>query len=634
MKTIAVFISEYSIGNNPSIINLLDLLADKYKVDLYLKSVSLKKSSILKKKNLKVISLDKSRLSKFFDNLKLNLKTKKYHKYLSIDPHGFYLCKKLFPESNPIYYSLELYMSYDYFGLLYPKYVMDRERKEINSIKGLMIQSEEKEKLFRSDYGLDEKIPSLILPVTYKGASIPEKSAFLREKYNIDKNKKIALHLGGIAEWFSCIEIALIFSKLPDWVLFFQGYPDQVYVEKFKKILADQNVTNVIISEENYSEIDDVNKILMSCDLGIAWYNDISIGFRTAGKSSGKISSYLKFGLPVIAKKYNSTFDAIQNTNSGICVDNFDEIPDAVDKIEKDYNIYSQNALLEYDKNYRFENYEEKILEFIEFETMQNSLAHQSYWDKGYENYNFQPVLKDDMLIKWLKKYLSSGKGKYVEIGCFPGRYLTFFGKLGYQLNGIDLTPKVEKDLPDWLKESGYEVGKFVKADFLTYNFVEKFDIVSSFGFIEHFHNWQDVLKKHAELVKEGGYIVVTAPNFYGLLQRLLHITLDKENYNRHNINSMRPDLWAEILKKEGFEIINQSYFGKFDFWVDIQKRNLLQKIILGCILSSIRTFRKLLPENKKLYSPYCGVIARKISSVRSCLVKVESPCQASRLQL
>jgi hypothetical protein len=48
-------------------------------------------------------------------------------------------------------------------------------------------------------------------------------------------------------------------------------------------------------------------------------------------------------------------------------VDSFNEIPDAVDKIEEHYDKFSQNALFEYDRYYRFENYREKILEFIKY---------------------------------------------------------------------------------------------------------------------------------------------------------------------------------------------------------------------------------------------------------------------------
>jgi len=365
LNKIAIFISNYTIGNNPSIVNLLEFLSDKYWVDLYLRSVSLKNVNVLRKKNINIIELKRK---SFFRHLRLKQKARTgyYKSYICIDPHGFVLCKDLFPESRPIYYSLELYMKKDHFGLSYSRDVMEKERKEIGRIKGLIIQSKEKESLFRKDYNLTDLIPSLIIPVTYNGASVKKKSQLIRDRFNIHENKKIALHLGGIASWFSCIELAVSFSKLSAWVLFFQGYPDTEYLSRLKTVIAQNNILNVIISEELYDSIDDVDSVVMACDLGVAWYNDISIGFRTAGKSSGKIAAYLKFGLPVVAKKYPSTYDAIENTVCGVCIDDFDEIRNAVYKIEERYSEYSQNARTEYDKTYRFENYKNKLLDFIE----------------------------------------------------------------------------------------------------------------------------------------------------------------------------------------------------------------------------------------------------------------------------
>jgi len=365
IKRIAVFIAYYSIGNSPSILNLLDLLSDRYKVDLFLQSVDLLKADVLQKCNTNIIfpghfpsfSYLKTRAKSVFTS---------YHRYICIDPHGFVLCKKLFPDSRPIYYSLELHMKNDHYGLFYPQNVMESERRQINNISGLMIQSREKELLFRQDYSLSPDIPTLVLPITYKGQSVREKSPRIRDRYGIPDIKKIALHLGGIAPWFSCIEIAIAFSRLENWVLLFHGYSEQKYLDELKKTLIRLDTKNVIISDTVFDSLDDVNPIIQSCDVGIAWYKDISIGFRTAGKSSGKIPAYLKFGLPVIATKYPSTIEALEKTGCGVCIDTIDEIATALKAIEKDYATYSENACAEYDRTYRFEIYRGIIIEFIE----------------------------------------------------------------------------------------------------------------------------------------------------------------------------------------------------------------------------------------------------------------------------
>jgi glycosyltransferase involved in cell wall biosynthesis len=352
MDRIAVFISHYSIANSPSIVNLLDFLNGRYKVDVYLRRVALTDCPVLRRKNIRTIKIKNA-----ICLLKLRCLFRRYKELIAIDPHGFLLCKDLFPHSRPIYYSLELYLSYDHFGLHYPEEVRHAERSQIGDIKALIIQSQEKEKLFRLDYSLTAEIPALILPVTYSGPSDRSKSTFLKKKYGFKENTKIALHLGGIAEWFSCLEMTREFAKLKDWILFFQGYGHPPYVAVIKEYIRSHDIKNVIISEETYEDITIVDDIIKSCHIGIAWYNDISTGFRVAGWSSGKISAYMRFGLPVIAKAYQSTNEVIQDNNAGICINHIHEIKRAVDSIEIKYQYYSVNSATTYDKYFNFNSY-------------------------------------------------------------------------------------------------------------------------------------------------------------------------------------------------------------------------------------------------------------------------------------
>jgi len=380
MEMVAVFLGEYVVNSSPAILNLLGFLSETHEVHFYFRNVALVRNiPVLKEKNIKVISLDTPTsvgyrmaiplyLRNFVRrlNLKLKLFPHNYSAFIVIDPHGFVLCKEYFPQARPVYYSLELYMSYDHYGLYYPKELMDFERRDINKTSGLIIQSEGKNTAFREDYKMRDSIPSFLLPITYKTSSVRQKANMIREKYNIDSSRKIALHFGGIAPWYSCIEIALMFSALDDWVLFFQGYPCPAeYLEELKCFIRDNNINNVIVTEETYEALDDVDKVLMSCDLGIAWYNDISVGFRMAGKSSGKISAYFRFGLPVIVNSYPDTVEAVEKTGCGVCVDSIDSIPEAINIIESDYNGFAERCYEEYDKTYRFDVYASRLYDFI-----------------------------------------------------------------------------------------------------------------------------------------------------------------------------------------------------------------------------------------------------------------------------
>lgn len=237
------------------------------------------------------------------------------------------------------------------------------------------------------------------------------------------------------------------------------------------------------------------------------------------------------------------------------------------------------------------------------------NLASKEYWDSGYDDFKFSPMPKNYPVCKMLYKYFKpSSEESVFEIGIFPGRFIYHFGKLGYELNGIDQTPFL-KDMTNWFNNEKFKMGNLENGDLLKMSTDKKFDIVFSSGFIEHFMNFEDIIKIHCDLTKPGGYVFLTAPNFAGTIQKFLHTTFDKENIERHNLQAMDVKKWEQILIKNDFEIIESGYFGGFDFWTDTEKIPLLKKII-SKILVKITPIRFL--PNSKSYSPESILIAKK----------------------
>jgi len=383
MKSVAVFIKFYSIGKSSPVLCLLEILLENYYVDLYIQDAYYLNVPLLKAKNIQIIDVsEKNEVIRrggnaVLKNVKyISLDEKRifspdtflveYSNYICIDPHSFVLCKEIYPDARPVYFSLELYFKTNSFNLNYPPEFIKKERRYIKDIKGLMIQSEERDNLFREEYKISSEIPTFIFPVTYSQSSVKEKSRYLRDKYNIPDSVRIALHLGGIQEYHSCIELAIAFAEQHDWVLIFHGYYFGDYAAKFKAVIAERNIRNVIINDETFDFIEDMGPLLMSADIGIAWYNNVSPNFTSAGKSSGKISAYLRFGLPVIVNRYRSTEEAIEQTGAGICVDSFDGISKALLKITEKISEYSEAARREYDKVYWLENYKKTMIDFFE----------------------------------------------------------------------------------------------------------------------------------------------------------------------------------------------------------------------------------------------------------------------------
>ena len=195
--------------------------------------------------------------------------------------------------------------------------------------------------------------------------------------------------------------------------------------------------------------------------------------------------------------------------------------------------------------------------------------VNQQHWDENYQETEFNFPDENDFLRLSLLKYIpKSNTGTAIEIGCFPGGYLSVLGDLGYEINGIDLTPKTEY-LLDIFKNKGYKTGFIKNENFLTFQTSQKFQAVVSFGFIEHFDNYQEVILKQASLVEDGGYIFISTPNYKGVIQYLFHFLFDTPGLRRHNISSMNPKNWASLLAKNGFEVIFAGYGGGANFWME-----------------------------------------------------------------
>lgn len=243
---------------------------------------------------------------------------------------------------------------------------------------------------------------------------------------------------------------------------------------------------------------------------------------------------------------------------------------------------------------------------------MGERLTTQEYWTGENPSFEFQKH-SNHAISDLIRKYIPPANGgNCIEIGSFPGPFLTVFGDLGYELNGIDFHSKNARELPDWLTSIGYKTAEFKTIDFFDYKSSRKFDVVASFGFIEHFQNFEDVTQRHGDLVKDDGYIVITTPNFRGWIQKWLHKTFDKRNLAIHNLDSMYPDEWAKVLKRQGFEVKYCGYFGGFQFWRDKEPMSGIKKPGIWVIERMIARLRKILWFESAAFSAYCGIVARK----------------------
>jgi SAM-dependent methyltransferase len=246
---------------------------------------------------------------------------------------------------------------------------------------------------------------------------------------------------------------------------------------------------------------------------------------------------------------------------------------------------------------------------------VKTEFVEQGVWDGIWQATRFTVAPPEDDVRRWIAKHASGGSGSCLELGCFPGRYLAVFGELGYELHGVDRTPRVQPEMREWLTSRAYRVGELARADVFTHTFGRQYDVVCSLGLIEHFGEWPKLIQIHADLVRPGGLLMLETPNFRGWVQQLLHRCFDGPSLRQHNLDAMRPQQWAEIIRPLGFEIVECGWFGAFDWWIGSPRtswcRDKLTKALM-LLNQRCKPLTRHLPPGVAAYAPYAGLVARR----------------------
>jgi len=164
-----------------------------------------------------------------------------------------------------------------------------------------------------------------------------------------------------------------------------------------------------------------------------------------------------------------------------------------------------------------------------------------------------------------LAKFLSAaGGGEAIEIGCGSGNYMIYIAKeFGYHISGLDYSNNMDYVRAN-LKFNGIHGADLFNVDLFDFKPPRKYDLVLSGGFVEHFDDYEGVVRKHAELASPGsGLVVIIVPNLTHI-HRLLCSIFDPETLKVHRFPLMRKKILRKTLEKSGLEVIHCEYHKTF----------------------------------------------------------------------
>ena len=162
------------------------------------------------------------------------------------------------------------------------------------------------------------------------------------------------------------------------------------------------------------------------------------------------------------------------------------------------------------------------------------------------------------------------GNARLIEVGGFPGRLVAYFKKVkNYDVTILDyyIDPAIINKVEEANELPSGSIN-FIKGDFLNMDLKEEYDIVCSFGFLEHFNDTKEIIERHLKLLKKGGTLLITIPNFKGIngwFQKKFHF----ENYARHNLKCMDITILNLIIRQLNLKTFQIGYFGTPGVWFE-----------------------------------------------------------------
>jgi 2-polyprenyl-3-methyl-5-hydroxy-6-metoxy-1,4-benzoquinol methylase len=171
--------------------------------------------------------------------------------------------------------------------------------------------------------------------------------------------------------------------------------------------------------------------------------------------------------------------------------------------------------------------------------------------DNHYKNYGSNFYCSELTIKRYneiLDKMESFRKtGRLLDIGCGIGFFLDVAKKRGWEVYGTEYSER----LIGLLREKGITIHE---GPLNSKNYEEGFfDVVTSFEVIEHINNPTNEINQIGKLIRKGGLVYITTPNFNSLLRKRLKIQYNVINYPEH-LSYYTPSTMNHLFSSNGFK--------------------------------------------------------------------------------
>lgn len=150
-------------------------------------------------------------------------------------------------------------------------------------------------------------------------------------------------------------------------------------------------------------------------------------------------------------------------------------------------------------------------------------------------------------ILDEFEKYRKTNR--IIDVGCGIGYFLEVAKERGWEVYGTEYTDQAIEICEG--KNISMEQGALDPNNYPS----EYFDIITSFEVLEHINNPQEELASFYKILRKGGLVYFTTPNFNSLLRYRLKSHYDIITYPEH-LSYYTPSTIHKVFKKSGFKSI------------------------------------------------------------------------------
>jgi len=183
-------------------------------------------------------------------------------------------------------------------------------------------------------------------------------------------------------------------------------------------------------------------------------------------------------------------------------------------------------------------------------------------WGKVWERADMFEINENEPALIKVSAILSKYKkgSRVLDAGSGLGQWIFYCQKKCFDSYGIEIVPKAVERCKEYSKRVKLEA-KFLAGDVRNMPFAGNFfDVILSFGTIEHFPETYQAIREYYRTIKPGGTCFITTPNIYSartfitrpILKVLKSPKLGYQGYEK----SFSPKELAEMMSKAGFKEI------------------------------------------------------------------------------